>query len=520
VSASEADSWEALLAELERRKAFSLTSGGADRVEREHGRGRLVARERIDLLADPGSFRELGGLATTPAAGGEQLPSSLVCGICAVDGRPVAVAAEDFMVAGGGVGVHLARLKGSWGGFIEELAYEYRIPLVILLNGVGGSIVVQEVKGYPALVSTMTLFPMLELLSRVPVVAAVMGPTGGSSAARATLSHFSLINRPSGCLFVAGPPVVRQALGTTIDKMDLGGADVHLRSGVIDNGGDSDADVCGQIRQFLAYLPRNVWELPGRVETGDPVDRPIDEVLEIVSPNGRRPYDCHALIRAIVDRDTFFELAPEYGPSLRVGLARIDGHAVGILASDSRHLAGALDGPSSDKQARFAELCDTFHLPIVYLADVPGFMVGPDAEKTGVLRRGTRAVAAIQRVSVPVFSIQVRRAYGMAAQGTGSTNRLSLRIAWPSGEWGDMPVSGGIEAEFRPLIESAPDPEAKRKELLEQFAYQTSIWRTVEKFGVEEMIDPRDTRKLLAELLALTEGALTPGPKAGPQVRP
>jgi acetyl-CoA carboxylase carboxyltransferase component len=306
----------------------------------------------------------------------------------------------------------------------------------------------------------------------------------------------------------------------SIDKMDLGGAGVHLRSGVIDNGGDSDADVCSQIRQFLSYLPRNVWELPARVDTGDPADRPIDEVLEIVSPNGRRPYDCHALIRAIVDRDTFFEVAPEYGPSLRVGLARIDGHAVGVFASDSRHLAGALDGPSSDKQARFAELCDTFHLPIVYLADVPGFMVGPDAERSGVLRRGTRAVAAIQRVSVPVFSVQVRRAYGMAAQGTGSTNRLSLRIAWPSGEWGDMPVSGGIETEFRPLIESAPDPAAKRKELLEQFAYQTSIWRTVEKFGVEEMVDPRDTRRLLAELLALAQGGLTPGPKSGPQVRP
>lgn len=511
--------WEDLLAEVERRRAQALASGGPERMERERRNGRNLVRERIDLLLDEGSFQEFGMLATTPEGSGEgDRPSTFICGIGKIDGRPVAIGAEDFTVQGGGVGVHLQRYKGAWGGFIEELAYEYGIPLVLLMQGVGGSVAMQEVKGYPVLLAGQPVFPVFQLLDRVPVVTAVMGPTAGSSAARAAVSHFSIMSRPNGCLFAGGPPLVKQATGVEIDKLELGGAEVHTKlSGVIDNAADTEEEIFDQIRGFLSYLPSNATERPERIEASEPSG---GDLLKALSPNPRRPYNPYKIIDAIVDADSFFEIAPDYGRSIRTGLARLDGHTIGILASDSRYLAGAMDGPSSDKQTRFAEFCDAFHVPIVYFVDVPGFMIGPSAEKQGVLRRGSRALQAIHRATVPVYTIQVRRSFGLAGQGTGSANRQSVRLAWPTGLWGDLPVQGGIAAEFRAEIEAAEDPDATRAELLERFEKQSSMWRTVEKFGVEEVIDPRETRDVLARLLELAARAPITGPKRGPQVRP
>lgn len=504
--------WESLLADLEARRERAYSAGGERRVAREHSLGRRTARERIDQLVDDGSFLEFGTFVTTPGDDGA-LPASFLCGLAEIDGRPVAVGAEDFTVEGGGVGVHLVRYKGAWGGFVEELAYEYKVPLVLLMNGVGGSVSLQEEKGYPELLASVPVFPVFELLGRVPVVTAVLGPTAGSSAARAVISHFSVMTRDNACLFAGGPPLVKQAMGIDIDKRALGGADVHTReSGLIDNAVDSEDEAFDQIRRFLSYLPLNAWELPDVVETVVP-ERADDAVLSIVSPNGRRSYDAHALIRAVVDDGTFFELTPDYGVSLRTGLARIGGHSVGVLATDNRHLAGAMDADSSEKQTRFVETCNAFHIPLVYLIDVPGFMIGPDAERAGVLRKGARAVQAIQQAEVPVYSVQVRRSYGLAGQATGSSNRRSIRLAWPSGVWGDMPVTGGVEAAFAKEIAAAADPAAKRREIVDRFAEQSSPWRTVEKFGLEEMVDPRDTRRYLARLLQLarrTSGAVTP----------
>lgn len=511
--------WKPLLDELEVRRQAAMRGGGDQRIQRERANGRLTARERIDHLLDEGTFLEFGTFVTTPSGGGK-LPATVVCGFGEIDGRPVAVSAEDFTVQGGGVGVHLARYKGSWGGFIEEAALGYRVPLVLLMQGVGGSVDLQEEKGYPELLATVPVFPVFDLLDTVPVVAAVLGPTAGSSAARATIAHFSVMTRDNGCLFAGGPPLVKQALGIEVDKMELGGWKVHAKSGLIDNVATSDADALDQLRTFLSYLPSNVDQLPPSTATTDPVDRSCDELFTIVSPDGRRAYDPQALVRTIVDQDTFFEMTSRYGTSLRTGLARLDGHVVGVLATDSRHLAGAMDAASSEKQTRFIDMCDTFHVPLLYFVDVPGFMIGPDAEKTGVLRKGSRAVQAIHRATVPVFTIQVRRSYGLAGQATGSPNMRSIRLAWPSGIWGDMPVQGGVVAAFRKEIEAADDPAAMREEILARFVEQSSPWRTVEKFGVEEMIDPRDTRRYLVKLLELARRSERPGPKQGPSVRP
>ncbi|MGO4255926.1 acyl-CoA carboxylase subunit beta [Marmoricola sp. RAF53] len=507
--------WDALLEDLETRRAAAYQGGGEVRIKREHAAGRLTARERIEALVDAGTFLEFGTFVTTPSADG-QLPSTMICGLAEIDGRPVAVGAEDFTVEGGGVGVHLARYKGSWGGFIEELAYGYEIPLVLLLHGVGGSVNIQEAKGYPELVSAKSTFPVFELLGRVPVVTAVLGPAAGSSAARAVISHFSVMTRDHGCLFAGGPPLVKQALGLTIDKLELGGAEVHARtSGLIANVSVDDKDALDQVRRFLSYLPLNVKELPERADPSSVIEPNADALLDTVSPNGRQAYDAHALIDAVADEGTYFEVAPEFGTSLRTGLARIDGYVVGLLATDCRYVAGAMTAESAEKQTRFTEMCDIFHIPIVYLVDVPGFNIGPDAERSGVLRAGARSVQAIQDVEVPVYTVQVRRSYGLAALATGSANKRSVRLAWPSGSWGDLPLGGGIEAAHRAEIEAAPDPAAKRAEIIRRYEEQASPWRTVERFGLDEMIDPRDTRRYLGRLLRVAHQTSRPTEKFG-----
>lgn len=504
--------WAALLDELERRRDVALASGGPARIAREHRYGRSTARERILKLADAGSFLEIGTFVTTPTEDGSPLASTFVCGLCEIDGRPVAIGAEDFCVEGGGTGVHLARYKGGWSGFIEEFAIGYRIPLIMLINGVGGSIILQDAIGYPELQAANPTYPMFDLMNAVPVLAAVLGPTAGSSAARAHLSHFSVMSKDNGCLFAGGPPVVKQALGLEVDKFTLGGADVHTRaSGIIDNKVANEDEALAMLRKILAYFPDNVDGRPAIAK--DWTAGSQDDLLGIVSPSSRRTYDVHAMIRCIVDQESFFEIAPDYGRSLRTGLARLEGHTVGIVASDCRFMAGSLDTPSSLKQTKFVELCDTFHLPIAYFADVPGFLVGPKAEESGVLKFGSMALRAIQKADIPVFTVQVRRSYGLGGVATGNRNPMSMRLSWPSAAWGDMPIEGGVEAAFRAELEAAPPEEraALKERLTLRFEKQTSIWRAVENFAVEEMIDPRDTRKYLARLVRLYYRGPIPG---------
>lgn len=493
--------WKALLDDLERRRAFALRGGGEETIAREHAQGRCTARERIEYLVDDGSFLEFGTFVTTPTEDGP-LPATFICGLAEIDRRPVAVGAEDYTVERGGVGIHLKRPKGSWGGFVEEIAFAYKIPLILLMQSAAGSVSLQEVKGWPELVSTMPSFPIFELMEEVPVVTAVLGPTAGSSAARAGISHFSVMTDGNGCLFAGGPPLVKQALGIDVHKLALGGVEVHAQaSGLIDNTAADDATALEQIKRYLSFLPSNVAERPEVKSVWDVQDQ--EKLLEIVSPNGRQAYDPHALIECLVDVDSFFEIGAGFGRSVRTGLARIEGHTVGVLATDNRHLAGSMDSPAAQKQEKFVVMCDTFHVPLVYLVDIPGFMIGSDAERSGVLKFGAKALEAIQRAVVPVYTVQVRRSFGLGGQATGSPNHKNVRLAWPSGIWGDMPVQGGIAATFGSQIAAAADPGAERRAIEERFKAQTSIWTTVERFGVEEMVDPRKTRDYLVRLLRL-----------------
>ncbi|MCF6110415.1 acyl-CoA carboxylase subunit beta [Mesorhizobium muleiense] len=496
--------WAPLLEELERRRVVALASGGPDRVAREHKYARSTARERILKLADEGSFLEIGTFVTTPTKDGSMLASTFVCGLCEIDGRSAAIGAEDYSVEGGGTGVHLPRYKGGWAGFIEEFALGYKIPLVLLINGVGGSVILQEAIGYPELQAAKPTFPMFDLMEAVLVLTAVLGPTAGSSAARAHLSHFSVMTKDNGCLFAGGPPVVKQALGLEIDKFALGGVDVHVRtSGVIDNQAANEDDALAMLRRVFAYLPGNVSERPPAVATWSANDQ--EQVLAIVCPSARRIYDAQALLHCVADTDSFFEISPDYGRSVRTGLGRIEGQVVGLIASDNRFLAGSLDVASSLKQMKFVQLCDRFHIPIAYFADVPGFLVGPKAEEAGVLKFGSMALRAIQKAQVPVYTVQVRRSYGLGGVATGSAHPMSLRLCWPSAAWGDMPIEGGVEAAFRAELDAAPPEEraALKEKLTKRFEAQSSVWRAIENFSAEEMIDPRQTRGYLARLIKL-----------------
>jgi acetyl-CoA carboxylase carboxyltransferase component len=306
--------------------------------------------------------------------------------------------------------------------------------------------------------------------------------------------------RETSQLFVAGPPVVRRALGRQVTKEELGGAHIHAReSGAVDNESASEDEAFAMIRRFLSYLPPSVWEIPPRVTPDDDPERREEALLSIVPRERRKTYDARKILALVLDHDSFFEMARYYGRALVIGLARIDGIAVGVMANDPRIAAGSIDADAADKMTRFVDLCDTFHLPVVNFVDNPGFLVGVEAERRGTIRKGVRALTAVYQASVPWCSIIVRKAFGVAGAGHSNHTRGNLRFAWPSGEWGSLPIEGGVEAAYRRQIEAAPDPDALRRELEDKLVSLRSPILTAEAFGVEEIIDPRDTRPLLVD---------------------
>ena len=505
--------WTKAREELAARRARALEHGGEAAVARQRAAGRRTARERLAELADPGSFQEIGTIAVDRSYDADGNPleptsTSYITGLAEVDGRPVVIGADDFTVSGGYT-VNLEQAKGHFDGYAEKLALEYRIPLLTNVEGVGGGVNIQQGKGYSIVPNSMTFGSLVALMRQVPVLAASMGPCAGGHAACVTLSHFSVMTRDTACLFSGGPPVVERALGYKIDKYDLGGADVHTRiSGMVDNVAVDETDANDQLKRVLSYLPQNAWEIPPYVPTEDPSDRPGDALLKIVPENRRRVYDVHKVIETIADEGSFFEIGLNWGRSLVTGLCRFGGYPVGILANNPMHLGGAVDAQAADKQVRFIQVCETFHIPLVYLVDTPGFLIGLDAEKAGTLRKGLRAVQSMQECSVPVVTIQMRKAYGMAAMATGNPERLCLRFCWASAEFGDMPVEGGVAAAFRRVIEAAEDPDARRKQIEQKLLGEASPWKTAEAFGIEEMIDPSETRRVICRFINAVQGRI------------
>ncbi|NBU88742.1 MAG: propionyl-CoA carboxylase, partial [Betaproteobacteria bacterium] len=321
----------------------------------------------------------------------------------------------------------------------------------------------------------------------------------------------------------AGPPVVERSLGQKITKEELGGAAMAVSTaGTIDNIAADEQECFELIRRYLSYMPRNVWELPPLGDRSDPADRVEEALRSIVPENRRRPYDMRRLIRLVTDVDSVFEIQPTYGKALITCLARMNGHVVGVVANNPNVNGGAMDVKAARKQTRFIELCDCFHIPLIFLVDVPGFLVGKDAEAAATLREGMRSVYVGLQATVPIFTVVIRKCYGMAGMGTTDKNGLDFKIAWPSAEWGSLPIEGGVAAAFRREIEAAADPKEREREIEAELRAWASPFRTAEAFGVEEIIDPRETRAYLCRFIEVAQGRLrtTLGPKPKFGVRP
>jgi acetyl-CoA carboxylase carboxyltransferase component len=498
-------SWEPAVDELKRRMELARAMGGTDNVERQHKAGRLTVRERIDHLLDPGSFHETGALAGVAQYEGERLvsirPANFVMGSGRIEGRRVVVGGDDFTVRGGANDASI----GGKQGYSEQMARELRLPVVRLVDGTGGggSVKTYEVTGRTYVPGNPAWDIIAAAMSEIPVVAAALGPVAGLGAARVACSHFSVMVRGISQVFVAGPPLVERAFGTPIDKESLGGWKIQVEAGAVDNVVDSEDEAFEQIRRFLSYLPRNVWEAPPRRTPDDDPRRREEALLSIIPRNRRRGYDVRTMVGHVVDRHSFFEIGPRYGPSLVVGLARLDGYPVGVVANDPAHVGGALTATGSEKLTRFVDLCDTFHLPVVNFVDNPGFLIGTQAERDGTIRKGVRALQAIYQASVPWVTIIVRRVFGVAGAGHANVQALNLRYAWPSGDWGSLPLEGGIEAAYKRELQAAPDPAALKKDIEARLNVLRSPFRTAEAFSVEEIIDPRATRPLLTDWISL-----------------
>ncbi len=505
-------SWKPEADEIALRREYADRLGGEEAIARHHQQGRLTIRERIAGLADSGSFQEVGKLTGKGTYVEGKLtkvaPAPYVMGLARIDGRPVAIGGEDFTVRGG-TSWGSDRRKGGQGGFVEDLAHEYRIPLVNLIDGAGGTVTSALRRGHTVFPGVHGFERSVQLMSEVPVVCAVMGTAAGGPAGRAILAHWSVMVKNTSQVFAAGPPVVERSLGQKITKEELGGAHIAVdQAGTIDNSADSEADCFAMIRRYLGYMPTNVWELPPVVRIDDPADRREEGLLTIVPRERRQPYNMRKLIGMVVDRDSAFEIQPTFGRALITALARMNGRVVGIIANNPMVNGGAMDVKAARKQTHFIQLCDTFHIPLVFLVDVPGFMVGLQAEQAATLREGMRSVYVALQATVPMLTVVIRKCYGMAGMGTTDKNGLDFKIAWPSGEWGSLPIEGGAAAAFKREIQSAPDPAKRLQEIEAELRAFASPFLTAEAFAVEDIIDPRETRPYLCRFLDAMEGRL------------
>ncbi|MEM9566369.1 MAG: carboxyl transferase domain-containing protein [Actinomycetota bacterium] len=519
--------------DLHRLAEARLAPGSDDPgVVRQRSRGKLTCRERIDLLLDDGSFREVGSVAGFASYGDDGsveafTPANHVGGWGDVDGRTSIVCADDFTSRGG----HSDGAIGAKSLYLDRLSIELAIPSVRLLDGSsgGGSVAsmvpAQKAEGEstakesqgaikagrprvsggggsflpPHLGST----PYTRQLTTVPVVNVLLGSVVGIGAAKAVLGHFSVMVRDIAQLFVAGPPVVSHAMGYDVTKEELGGWHIHCRNGSVDNLAETEEDAIEQTRRFLSYLPSSVFEAPPSLapRTDDPADRRNEELLHLIPRKRTTTFDVRRAIAVLADRDSFFEIGPHWGTDQVVGFARFNGRTLGVLASDSRHTnGGALTADGCAKLTRHLDLCDLFNIPVLNLVDNPGFAVGIEHEINGTIRKGGEWMVAFAQVQVPIFTVVMRRSFGVAGNNYASPRSApSVRVTWPAADVGGIPPEGGIEAAYKRQLAEAEDPAALRAELEARIESARGPLGPLSRFELEEMIDPRDTRRYICD---------------------
>jgi acetyl-CoA carboxylase carboxyltransferase component len=472
---TKAQDWDDTLDDLERRRQHTFAMGGSERLAKHHDKGALDARARIDRLVDKGSFRELGTLV-----GGEIAADGIIVGSGLLNGSPVMVGAEDFTTLAGSIGPggNSKRYR------IAELAVRDRIPLVMMLEGAG----FRPTGGHYGRTPT-DLLAQANCSGRVPTVAAVLGPSAGHGALVAPVCDFRIMSS-QGAIFTAGPPVVKESTGEEITKEDLGGPSVALRSGVIHNVGDTDEDVIDDVKRYLSYFPPSAWSYPTpRSADQTTAQRATPELLDIVSRDNKRVYDMRKVLDVIFDDPDWLEVQPKFGRAMICALAHLGGHPVAVVANQPQVMAGSIDADAADKAAHFILVADSFHLPIVFLADNPGMMPGSRSEQSGVLRAGARMFAAQTAATTLKLHVTLRKAYGfgsMVMSLLGFDNQ-GATYAYPGATMGAMSAAA---------LSRATHAEEDMSATLRDAELQAS-YRSAEHLGFDELIDPRETRDAL-----------------------
>jgi acetyl-CoA carboxylase carboxyltransferase component len=479
---TKAEDWAQTLEDLDRRRQHAAAMGGPERLDKHRGKGKLDARARIARLLDPGTFREIGTLV-----GGEIAADAIITGSGDVNGVPVMVGAEDFTTLAGSIGP-----GGNSKRFrIAELAVRNRIPLVMLLDGAG----FRPTGGHYGRTPT-DLLAQTQCSGRIPTVAAVLGPSAGHGALVAPVCDFRIMSS-QGTIFTAGPPVVKESTGEDISKEDLGGPDVALPSGVIHNVGEDAETVIDDIRRYLSYFPPSAWSYPPSLPADEATGpRATTELLDIVSRDNRRVYDMRAVLDVVFDNPDWFEVQPRYGKAIICALAHLGGHPVAIVANQPQVIAGSIDSAAADKAAHFIMVADSFHLPLIFLADNPGMLPGSRSEREGVLRSGGRMFAAQTAATTIKLHVTLRKAYGFGSMVMSllGFDQQTATFAYPGATMGAMSAAAVSRASH-----AGEDLSAMLRN-----AELEASYRSAEHMGFDELIDPRETRDAL--LAALQRG--------------
>ena len=507
-------SWEEELQELTARGELAEAMGGTEKVARQHHFGKLTIRQRVDAIVDPGSFHEVGKLAGVGEyddAGNLTAftPSNFIFGTAAINGRPVIVSGDDFTVRGGSADASIAGKRQQ----AEGLALELKLPHIRLIDGMGGggSVKTIEMAGRTYIPRVAGWETIVQHLAVAPSVSLALGSVAGIGAARVTTAHYSVIVKDTAQMMIAGPALVDWASLGEVSKEELGSSRIHTRNGSIDDEASSEAEAFSLAQQFLSYLPNHVDELPERLTCLDPTDRRSDLLNDLVPKNPRKVYKMRRAITEIVDADSFFEIGRQWGKSIITGLARLDGISVALFAEDPMIYGGAWTADACRKLIRLCDLASTFHLPLVHLVDCPGFLIGKQSEETGTIRLGSTAFAALGQATVPFCSVVVRKAFGVAGAANTKPGAHHFRFAWPSGDWGSLPIEGGIEVAYKAELAAAADPEGHLAEIKDRLNRVRSPFRSAEFFEIEDIIEPASTRSHLCHWANLAYGARQPG---------
>lgn len=502
------------LVKLEERRQRGTAMGGEMRIKRQQDQGKLTVRDRVSKLLDPHTFQEYGQLCSHVSHDAQQTSEitpadGVVAGFGKIDGRYAAVIGDDFTVKGGSHGVINARKKLH----LVQMVRRERVPLIWMVDGAGAR--GQELMN-DGLPDVTHFIEMARLSGTSPQVSLVLGPCAGDAALIGSSTEFIVMREGTGMMAAGGPPVVQAATGMVVTKEELGGSEIHAKqSGIVDRVAKTDEEALELARQFLSYLPTNAWSYPPQGTPSEP--EPID--LEKVMPEEpRRPFDVKKVIRGIVDAGSFFEIKPDWGRMLVTGLARLDGHPVGVIANQSMVGAGAITSAAARKARRFIDLCSAYHIPLLFLQDVPGVMTGPQAEKEGTLRDGLAVVYAMAWADVPKVTIVLRKAFGFGACAMGGWGgEQTLVAAWPTADFASMPVSGGTAAAFKDEIQNAADPAAKLIEIESRFKDGTDPFNAAARFTVHDVIRPRETRTRVLQAFELARSRRTQVPSPVPR---